>query len=125
MTRRKRAILGVVILGTLALSGCLFIPAVPTGVIEGYVVDAGAGSPVVGAQVRAYPEDSGPPTYWVESDHYGPTAVTNETGYYRLVVPEGTYTVRVEKDGFATSVTHGVRVGSTVKLNSIQKPVFK
>lgn len=48
----------------------------------------------------------------MESDHYGPTAMTDETGYYRLVVPEGTYTVRVEKDGFATSVTHGVGWGA-------------
>ncbi|MCR4391671.1 MAG: hypothetical protein NUV94_02565 [Candidatus Acetothermia bacterium] len=69
MTRWNTAILGGVILGILTLSGRLFIPAVPTGVIEGYVVDAGAGSPVVGAHATVTVVQNG------VTEVYGPYTV--------------------------------------------------
>ncbi len=107
------------------MSGCLFIPARPTGTVEGYVVDSGAGSPVVGAVVTAFPLNDGvPSTYWVSSSYRRPTATTDEEGHYKLVLPEGTYTVVVEKEGFATTRIEGVVVASTVKLDVIEKPVF-
>jgi|GEM_PF-1056821 hypothetical protein len=111
-------------MAALALTGCLFVPAAPTGVIEGFVVDHGAGEPVQGAVVMAYPEGGDIPLYTVGSAYYGPVATTDADGYYRLIVPEGVYTVRAEKDGHAVSVAHGIVVGSTAKLDIILKPVF-
>ncbi|HID09152.1 TPA: carboxypeptidase regulatory-like domain-containing protein, partial [Candidatus Micrarchaeota archaeon] len=105
------------------MSGCLFIPARPTGTVEGYVVDAGAGSPVVGALVTAYPAGD-EPVYWVGSPYFSPTAITDENGYYRLTLPKGTYVITAVKEGFATTRVEGVVVGSTAKLDIIQKPVF-
>ncbi|MBC7318097.1 carboxypeptidase regulatory-like domain-containing protein [Candidatus Bipolaricaulota bacterium] len=120
----KRVLLVGLILGALALSGCLFVRAPETGVIEGYVTNHLSGEPVVGAVVRAWPMDGEAPRYTVISDYYSPTAVTNSDGYYRLVVPEGLYVVEVRKEGHATSRVEGVKVGSTTRLNIVQKPVF-
>ncbi len=112
-------------IGTLILAGCFFIPARPTGKIVGYVVDAGAGSPVVGARVIAYPlGEDGKPSYWVGTDYFSPTALTDADGWYELVVPAGTYTVVVEKEGYATSKVEGVVVASTARVDVIEKPVF-
>ena len=125
MKRIRWLLLGMIGLAALALTGCFFIPARPTGKIEGYVIDAGAGSPVVGALVTAYPQGAGDaPPYWVGSPYFSPTAVTDANGHYELVLPEGKYTVVVEKDGYATSRVEGVVVASTVKLDIIEKPVF-
>lgn len=123
MNRKKLICAIVLALGAATLSGCLFVPALPTGEIEGYVVDAGAGSPVVGAKVVAHPEGD-TPGYWVGTDYFGPIAITDAQGYYRLRVPEGYYTVVVTKEDFATSKVEGVKVASTAKLDIIQKPVF-
>ena len=79
---------------------------------------------MVGALVRAWPVDGEAPRYTVISDYYGATAVTNSEGYYRLVVPEGLYVVEVRKEGHATSRVEGVKVGSTARVNIVQKPVF-
>jgi len=124
MVRAKKLLVALTGLAALALAGCMFIPAAPTGVIEGFVVDHGAGEPVVGAVVMAYPEGGDVPLYSVGSHYYGPVAVTDADGHYRLTVPEGTYTVRAEKDGHAISIAHGVVVGSTAELDLIMKPVF-
>ena len=124
MKNAKRLVVALAGMATLALAGCMFIPAAPTGVIEGFVVDHGAGEPVVGAVVMAYPEGGDVPLYTVGSAYYGPVAVTDADGHYRLTVPEGVYTVRAEKDGHAVSVVHGVVVGSTALLDIILKPVF-
>ena len=120
----RRFLIALVVLSGLALSGCLFIKAPPTGVIEGYVTNHLSGEPVVGALVRAWPADGEAPRYTVISDYYGATAVTNSEGYYRLVVPEGLYVVEVRKEGHATSRVEGVKVGSTARVDIVQKPVF-
>jgi hypothetical protein len=120
----RRVLLGGLILSAPALSGCLFVRAPSTGVIEGYVTNHLSGEPVVGATVRAWPLGGEAPRYTVISDYYGATAVTNSEGYYRLVVPEGLYVVEVRKDGHATSRVEGVKVGSTVRVDIVQKPVF-
>jgi len=120
----RRFLIVFVVLSGLALSGCLFIKAPPTGVIEGYVTNHLSGEPVVGALVRAWPVDGEAPRYTVISDYYGATAVTNSDGYYRLVVPEGLYVVEVRKEGHATSRVEGVKVGSTARVDIVQKPVF-
>ena len=124
MKKMKWTLFAAVGMAALVLTGCLFVPAAPTGVIEGFVVDHGAGEPVRGAVVMAYPEGGDIPLYTVGSDYYGPVAITDADGYYRLTVPEGVYTVRAEKDGHAVSVSHGIVVGSTAKLDIILKPVF-
>lgn len=124
MTKQIRYVLLVVgAAALLALSGCLFISAVPTGFIEGHVTDFGAGEPVVGATVTAWPE-SGEPIYLVRSQHFSPVDTTDSLGHYRLTVPEGIYTVQVEREGSATSIVHGVHVMSTARLDVIQMPVF-
>lgn len=124
ITRQMRYILLAVCSATmLALSGCLFITAGPTGFIEGHVTDFGAGEPVIGSTVTAWPE-SGEPMYMVRSQHFSPVDITDSLGHYQLTLPEGTYTVQVERDGHATSIVHGVRVGSTTRLDVIQNPVF-
>lgn len=120
----KRVLLVGLALGALALSGCLFVRAPSTGVIEGYVTNHLSGEPVVGATVRAWPLDGQPPKYTVISDYYSPTAVTNSEGYYRLVVPEGRYVVEVRKEGYATSRVENVKVASTVRVDIVEKPVF-
>jgi len=120
----RRFLLAFVIVSSLALSGCFFIKGPPTGVIEGYVTNHLSGEPVVGATVRAWPLDGRPPRYTVISDYYGATAVTDSEGYYRLVVPEGLYVVEVRKEGHATSRVEGVKVGSTTRVDIVQKPVF-
>jgi hypothetical protein len=119
----RRLLLAGLILSALALSGCLFVRAPSTGVIEGYVTNHLSGEPVLGATVRAWPLDGEAPRYTVISDYYGTTAVTNSEGYYRLVVPEGLYVVEVRKDGHATSRVEGVKVGSTARVDIVQKPV--
>jgi hypothetical protein len=124
MKRARYLLLALLGVGVLILAGCLFVPARPTGKIVGYITDAGAGSPVVGAKVTAYPLGDGKPVYWVDSPYFTPTAVTDAEGYYELTVPVGTYVVVAEKEGFATSRVEGVVVASTVKVNIIEKPVF-
>ncbi len=124
MTRTKLLLTTVLALGAAFLSGCLFVSAPPTGTIEGYVTDHLSGEPVEGATVKAWPMDGEPPKYSVISAHYSPMAVTNAAGYYRLVVPEGLYTVEVRKPGHATSRAVGVKVGSTTRQDFVQKPVF-
>lgn len=123
MRRVKLLLLAAFGVAALFLAGCLFVPARPTGEVEGFVVDSGAGSPVVGASVTAYPLD-GMPEYWARSPYFSPTATTDANGHYRLVLPKGTYVITVTKDGFATTRIEGVKVASTVKLNIIEKPVF-
>lgn len=120
----KRLLFVGLILSALALSGCLFIRAPSTGIIEGYVTNHLSGEPVVGAVVRAWPMDGEAPRYTVSSDYYGATAVTNSEGYYRLVVPEGMYVMEARKEGHATSRIEGVKVGSTARVDIVQKPVF-
>jgi len=115
-------LLAVLILGALALSGCLFVRAPSTGVIEGYVTDYRAGAPVAGALVRAWPLNGEAPRYTVSSDYYGATAVTNSEGYYRLVVPEGLYVVEVRKEGHGTSRVEGVKVASTARVDIVAYP---
>ncbi len=125
MRRAKYLFLALLGLSALILAGCLFVPARPTGKIVGHVVDAGAGSPVAGARVTAYPlADDGKPIYWVGSSYFTPTVLTDDEGYYELVVPEGTYVVVAEKEGFATTRVEGVVVASTYRLDIIEKPVF-
>ncbi|HIQ00207.1 TPA: hypothetical protein EYH33_06685 [Candidatus Bipolaricaulota bacterium] len=124
MKNAKRLVVSLAGMAALALAGCMFIPAAPTGSIEGFVVDHGSGEPVVGAVVLAYPEGGDVPLYTVGSAYYGPVATTDASGHYKLTVPEGIYTVRAEKDGQAVSIIQGVVVGSTAKLDIIQKPVF-
>ncbi|MEN3009890.1 MAG: carboxypeptidase regulatory-like domain-containing protein [Candidatus Bipolaricaulaceae bacterium] len=119
----KRVLFAGLILGALTLSGCLFVRAPKTGVIEGYVTDHLSGEPVVGATVRAWPMDGEAPRYGVISDYYGPMAVTDANGYYRLTVPEGMYVVVARKEGHATSRVIGVKVASTVRADIVQKPV--
>ena len=118
----RRVLLAGLILSTLALSGCLFVRAPSTGVIEGYVTDYRAGAPVAGALVRAWPLDGEAPRYTVISDYYGATAVTNSEGYYRLVVPEGLYVVEVRKEGHGTSRVEGVKVASTARVDIVAYP---
>lgn len=124
----KRILLAATVVSALALSGCLFIKAPPTGVVEGYVTDHLSGEPVVGAFVRAWPLDAEPPRYTVITDYFSPTAVTDDKGYYRLVlpkdVPDGLYVVEVRKEGHATSRVERVKVTSTTRLDIVQKPVF-
>ncbi|MGB9758140.1 MAG: carboxypeptidase regulatory-like domain-containing protein [Candidatus Bipolaricaulaceae bacterium] len=120
----KRFLFALLVVGALALSGCLFIKAPPTGVIEGYVTEHLSGEAVVGATVRAWPLNGEAPRYTVSSDYYSPMTTTNSEGYYRLVVPEGLYVVEVRKDGHATSRVEGVKVGSTARVDIVQKPVF-
>ncbi len=119
----KRLLFAALVLSAFALSGCLFVRAPATGVIEGYVTNHLAGEPVVGAVVKAWPMDGAAPRYGVISDYYGPMAVTNADGYFRLVVPEGLYVVEARKEGYATSRVEGVKVASTARLHIVQKPV--
>lgn len=118
----KRVLLVGLALGALALSGCLFVRAPSTGVIEGYVTDCRAGAPVAGALVKAWPLDGEQPKYTVISDYYSPTAITNADGYYRLVVPEGKYVVEVRKDDYGTSRVEGVKVASTARVDIVAYP---
>ncbi len=125
MRRVKYALLVLLSVLIALLTGCLFAPAPPTGTIEGYVVDAGAGSPVVGATVKAFPmDDNGEPMYWVTTGYFNAMATTDAEGHYKLVLPKGRYVVVAEKDGYATSRVEGVVVASTAKLNIIEKPAF-
>ncbi len=121
---RKRVLFAGLVLSALALSGCLFIRAPSTGVIEGYVTNHLSGEPVAGALVKAWPMNGEAPRYFVISDYYGASTVTNSEGYYRLVVPEGMYVVEVRKEGHATSRVEGVKVASTARVDIVQKPVF-
>jgi len=123
MNRTKALLVVVLALGAVFLSGCLFVPALPTGTIEGHVVNHLSGEPVVGSRVTAFPSGGDIPEYWVGSDYFGPLGTTNAAGYYRLVVPEGMYTVEFRKYGFATSRVEGVKVGSTARIDVVQRPV--
>ncbi|MGQ9700733.1 MAG: carboxypeptidase regulatory-like domain-containing protein [Candidatus Bipolaricaulaceae bacterium] len=120
----KRVLLAGLVLSALALSGCLFVRAPSTGVIEGYVTNHLSGEPVVGATVTAWPLDGEAPRYTVSSDYYSPRGVTNSEGYYRLLLPEGLYVLEVRKEGYATSRVEGVRVASTARIDIVEKPVF-
>ncbi|MEN3010440.1 MAG: carboxypeptidase-like regulatory domain-containing protein [Candidatus Bipolaricaulaceae bacterium] len=115
----KRVLFAGLILGALTLSGCLFVRAPDTGVIEGYVTNHLSGEPVVGATVRAWPMDGEAPRYGVISDYYGPMAVTDANGFYRLTVPEGMYVVEARKEGHATSRVVGVKVASTACVDLV------
>lgn len=120
----KRVLFVGLVLSALALSGCLFVRAPSTGVIEGYVTNHLSGEPVAEATVKAWPMDEAAPRYGVISDYYGPMTTTDADGYYRLVVPEGMYVVEVRKEGHATSRVEGVKVASTARVDIVQKPVF-
>ncbi|MCX7844871.1 MAG: carboxypeptidase-like regulatory domain-containing protein, partial [Candidatus Bipolaricaulota bacterium] len=119
----KRLLFVGLALSALALSGCLFVRAPQTGVIEGYVTNHLSGEPVAGATVRAWPMDGEAPRYGVISDYYGPMSVTDANGFYRLTVPEGMYVVEARKEGHATSRVVGVKVASTARVDLVQKPV--
>ncbi len=106
------------------LAGCMFITGPPIGTIEGVVTDAGAGAPVEGAWVIAYPAGGSPPQYSVDTDFFRPAALTDAEGRYRLVVPKGEYVVEATKDGYAGSRVAGVVAGSTATVDLIQKPAF-
>lgn len=117
--------LGVV---SLSLTGCwFFITPVERGVVEGYVTDSGAGGPVVGTKVTACPVGYDCGLYWAQSPGYfEPVVYTDETGYYRLILPAGKYYIVLEKEGYAGSKVETVIVepGESVRLNIIQKKVF-
>ncbi len=122
MTKARVVLVTLVVLGAAFLSGCLFVKAPPTGEIEGYVTDHLSGEAVAGATVLAWPM-AGRPVYWSDSDYFGPQAVTDDNGYYKLVLPEGMYVVEVRKDGHATSRIEGVKVASTARVDTVLKPV--
>jgi hypothetical protein len=123
MNRAKLVLAVAVSLGAAFLSGCLFVQAPPTGIVEGYVTDHLSGEPVAGAKVVAYPLGGDLPEYWVGSDYYGPFGTTNGNGYYKLVLPKGMYALEFRKDGHATSRVEGVQVASTARVDTVLKPV--
>lgn len=87
---KTRVVLAVLLsLGAAFLSGCLFVSAPSTGIVEGYVTDHLSGEAVAGATVWAWPLGGATPMYSVGSKYYGPVAVTDANGFYRLVLPEG------------------------------------
>src|SRR4030095_10956641 len=94
----KQAVRIGLVLGVLAALGGLTMPAWSqevTASITGTVTDP-SGAAVAGATVTATSQERGL-TY---------TAVTNDSGLYRIAqLPVGTYSLKVEKSGFA-SVSH-------------------
>lgn len=65
-------------------------PPGPTGNVSGKVTD-GSGQPLAGATVSAYEEGNPTPV---------DTATTSELGQYSLWLPSGSFTLRVEREGF-------------------------
>lgn len=124
MSKLKLSVAVVGILLCVGLAGCMFVSPPLTGDIRGVVTDAGAGAPVVGARVVAYPKGEQPPSYWVETDRLRTAVLTDADGRYHLVVPKGEYVVEAVKDGFAGSRVEGVVVGSSARVNLIQMPRF-
>ncbi len=124
MNKMKLAVSFIGALLCVALAGCMFVSGPLTGEIVGVVTDAGAGAPVEGARVYAYPMDGSPPKYSVDTGFFRPVAFTDAQGRYELVVPKGRYVVEASKDGFAGSRVEGVDVTSTVRMDLIQKPAF-
>lgn len=102
----------LVLVGVLA-SATAFGQATASGTIQGVVVD-NTQAVVVGAQVVATFKATG-------VTH---TATTNETGSYRFdFVPAGTYTIRVTKQGFASTVqTAELLIGQASIVNVTLKP---
>ena len=109
-------LVGIIVL---TLAGCMLLPPYPSGAIAGFVVNSNAGSPVIGSSITAWREDEPSPS------SIAATAVTNAYGYYQLTVPEGTYTIVAQKDGYATSKIVGVKINDKPsELNIIEKPRF-
>jgi len=67
-------------------------PPGPTGNVSGRVTDS-RGQPLAGATVAAYEEGNATPV---------DTATTSELGQYSLWLPSGSFTLRVEREGFQT-----------------------
>src|SRR2546423_8335792 len=85
-----------------------------TGVIEGVVLDQG-GAVVVGATVTVKNRDTG----------FERTATTDDNGRFRAVLlPTGTYTLEVQKQGFARVVRENIEltVGQTLNFNLSLQP---
>jgi len=92
-------------------------PAQTQTAISGYVVNAGAGEAVVGTTISVY--DAG-------SNDLVATVTTGDDGSYTVEVPEGSYDLKLQKDGYAGSQVLNVRVeeNHTTPLNIIERKAF-
>lgn len=76
----------------------------PTGFIEGYVKNR-AGKPISGAVVKPYLKDNRTEDYWKAS--------TSSSGYYKCSsLPESTYTLKVDAQGYTSAEIKNVSVSS-------------
>jgi outer membrane receptor protein involved in Fe transport len=73
------------------------------GVLQGYVLD-GDNKPIAGATLRLQPSDI--------------TGTTDANGLFQIDVPRGRYDLAVEKQGFETARTSGIRIVSGVGLSA-------
>jgi len=79
--------------------------------ISGYVVDMKAGEPVAGSTVTIL--------------QTGNETTTDENGFYSIEVPPGQYSIRFEKDGYATSLVQGlITFDPETRYSTIQRPLF-
>ncbi len=89
----------------------------PKAAIAGYVVNAGAGEAVAGTKISVY--DAG-------SNDLVATVTTGDDGSYTVKVPEGSYDLKLQKDGYAGSQVLNVRAkdNHTTPLNIIERKAF-
>ena len=73
------------------------------GVLQGYVLD-GNNAPIAGATLRLQPSDI--------------TGTTDATGLFQIEVPRGRYDLAVEKQGYETARSSGLRIVSGVGLSA-------
>jgi len=79
--------------------------------INGYVVDMKAGEPVVRSTVTIL--------------QTGDKTTTDENGFYSIEVPPGQYSIRFEKDGYATSLVQDLMIlDPETRYSTIQRPLF-
>ncbi len=93
------------------------VPEQPKAAIAGYVINSGAGEAVADTTIYVYDAGTGDLVSTVASD---------VDGSYLVKVPEGTYDLKLQKEGYAGSQVLNVRTKDnyTTPLNIIQRKAF-
>lgn len=98
-------------LGTALLGACYLQPP-PSGKLEGYVQE-GPTRPLVPLARITLRSPWG--TFQTQSD---------AQGFYRITLPQGTYSTQVEREGYAASRIEGLVVGTASRFDPILLPAF-
>ena len=95
-----------------ALLGSCCSPPPPLGLLEGYIQEGPTRPPIPSARVTLRSPWG---VFQVQSD---------AQGYYRLTLPQGTYTAEVEREGYAASRVEGLAVAKASRFDPILLPAF-